>query len=199
MVGTEARLVPAMSEPEIALLRRTLREGARYLEFGAGGSTAEALAAGVTQLTSVESSSVWVERVSMHSSVAPAVAAGRARLMHVDIGPIENWGYPSDKASAIKWPAYSQAVWATLEASSLDIVLVDGRFRVACALNAVWRCRPETLLMVHDFWDRAHYHEILRFTDEVASAERMVVLRPRAVLDWPALTESLLRHTLDPR
>ena len=58
------------------------------------------------------------------------------------------------------WLNYHQAIWDAVDASKLDFVLVDGRFRVACALQLLLRTREKTpLIMVHDFTPREYYHD----------------------------------------
>ena len=60
---------------------------------------------------------------------------------------------------------------------------VDGRFRVACGLKALWPLAPSGKLVVHD-WERVWYHEpLLRFYNilEVTATGQMVVLTPKTL------------------
>lgn len=60
---------------------------------------------------------------------------GQFSIHGVDIGEVRNWGYPKNTTVNESWLSYSRAILTYgLEA---DLVLVDGRFRVACALHAV--------------------------------------------------------------
>ena len=79
------------------------------------------------------------------------------------------------------------------------LYLVDGRFRVACALEALARCRPHTILLFHDFWNRTPYHPVLAFTDWLGSCDSLAILRRKAVID-PANFEAVRRlHRLNPQ
>jgi hypothetical protein len=68
----------------------------------------------------------------------------------------------------------------------LDLVLIDGRFRVACALEAVLRCSPDTTLVIHDFWNRPVYHGLLPYLDELERCATIGVFRIRRGFDRAA-------------
>ncbi len=58
---------------------------------------------------------------------------------------------------------------------------VDGRFRVACALKALWFLAPGGKVMLHD-WPRPDYQDpLLRFYDlhDVTSTGELAVLSPK--------------------
>ena len=42
-------------------------------------------------------------------------------------------------------------IFSTFSVKYFDLVLVDGRFRVACALKVWERLKPGAILMIHDF------------------------------------------------
>ena len=67
------------------------------------------------------------------------------------------------------------------EGGSFDVVLVDGRFRTACALKSLQHATPATRVLVHDFAPYRPYHAILDWYDLVEAADTLVVLRPRRV------------------
>ena len=83
-----------------------------------------------------------------------AKRAGRLRMHRVDIGPTRKWGHPLGDESKARWPQYAQAVWQAALPQPVDFVLIDGRFRVACALMARLKARPDALVAFHDFWTR---------------------------------------------
>jgi hypothetical protein len=117
--------------------------------------------------------------------------------MHcVDIGPTRKWGHPSGDEAKAGWPQYAQAVWQTTLPTAVDFVLIDGRFRVACALMALRMARPDALVAFHDFWTRLRaYGEILPFFDVIGRAGSLAILAPRQDLAQ-ARIETLLPHYL---
>jgi hypothetical protein len=92
---------------------------------------------------------------------------------------------------------YSCAVFDRI-ANAPELVLIDGRFRVRCALEVIRRGIDATVF-VHDFWTRPHYHVVLEFFDQVETAENAVVLRPRRGIDFEQLNVMCQNTQFDPR
>ncbi len=189
-----AALAPAMSDAEQALLRAAATGATAMLEFGCGGSTGLLLEVG-ERLLSLDSDAAWLARVA--ASLPGAVSAGRLLQHHADIGPLGDWGWPLRPPTALDGLAYWAAPWSVMPAP--DFVLVDGRFRIACALAAHARLAPGGLLAIHDFWNRRVYQDGLAgFYEAVGSADTMALLQPRAVAP-EQLAAALERHAADPR
>jgi hypothetical protein len=144
-----------------------LRKAKLYLEFGAGGSTTLA-------------SELEVPTVSVESDAHFAKALTRAldshasvKIVHADIGATGTWGWPLftrlTPARLAKWKGYSLAPWKLLPTSSFpDFILVDGRFRRACALETARRAAMgghDAVLMFDDYFNegRTYYHSVSRF------------------------------------
>ncbi len=196
-------LVPHMTDAELALLRAVGGHRRFIVEFGCGGSTAEWLRHGVERIVSVESDPAWVRDMRDHPELVDAVASGRLTLIHADVGPTGPWGSPVSQAHMEAWPGYWSAVWespAIVEAGrAADLVFVDGRFRVACALNAALHVDRGVPIVIHDFWNRDYYRAVLKHLGVVASAESLVVLQHRADFDTARVVDDLARHALDSR
>src|SRR5687767_427938 len=118
---------PAMQPNEVACYTSLVHHSRKIVEYGTGGSTILALSAGV-QLLSVESDADWLNKVKDIEIVRQAEQQGRATLIHVNVGPTGDWGFPIDQAHRQAWPNYSAAPWRHWE--NADLVLIDGRFRV---------------------------------------------------------------------
>lgn len=155
---------PAFTGPELALFEALLACCTHYLEWGCGTSTAIAARQVSGSVTSIDSSPDWIARVQ-RSIEAPRI---EPRFVHADIGAVGAFGYPTDEGTRGRWPDYSNPLRHVMRRP--DLVLVDGRFRVACALQtfAAWN----TLVLVHDY-QRAHYAEIAEHGREIARAERL--------------------------
>lgn len=188
-------LPPAMTGAEQALLRAAAAGAPAMLEFGCGGSTALLLEAGAGPLVSVDSDAAWLARVA--ATQATAIAEGRLVQWHADIGPLREWGWPLHPPGPLEGWMYWGAPWRDL--AEVALVLVDGRFRVACALAAHGRLSPDGLVAIHDYWSRRAYQEGLAgFFDVVGSAGSMALLAPRAVEEARLLAARKL-HAADPR
>lgn len=184
---------PSMRPREIALLTSLLRRTKHMVEFGAGGSTTLSLKLGVSHLLSVESDEEWISRILADDAAARAHEDGRLKLLRADIGPIGFLGGPGKGSDRSKWPSYSRTPWAHLDGHALDLILIDGRFRVACILDSLLRVDRRTALAVHDFWNRPAYHAVLPFLDEIDRCESLGVFRVKRELDRTA-AEALLNE-----
>jgi hypothetical protein len=181
---------PHMSASEVALFERQLAGQASLLEFGCGGSTVTA-ARHVSRIVSVDSDPAWLAKVTAD----PALAGCDFTPFHADIGPVGEWGYPVDEARMRDWPRYHAQIWRHMSGSP-DVVLIDGRFRVACALQSLIHCAPGCPLLVHDFRDRAHYHVVLDHADVIDQTDTLVVLRAKPAIDGKAVLHDLFDHFL---
>ena len=196
-IDEPATLAAAMTEAEQRLLSAAAEGRAAGLEFGCGGSTPLLLGAGIGRLCSVDSDPAWLARVAGHPGCAEALASGRLKLTAIDIGPTGDWGWPRDLRAMPHWPRYWRDPWD--QAGPVDFVLVDGRFRVACALAAVPRLAPGAHLLIHDFWVRPAYRgPVLRHFDLIGSAGSLVLLQPKAPVDAAMLAVDLAAHAFEP-
>jgi len=200
MADTAPSLRPEMTDAEVGVLRECLSKAASLVEFGSGGSTLLAVRSpSLRRIWSVESDPAWILRLRGHPEVAQAEHDGRLRFIHADIGRTGDYGMPLESSAQARWPAYYQTVWTDPATAEADLVLVDGRFRVACALETLARCRPHTILLFHDFWNRTPYHPVLAFTDWLGSCDSLAILRRKAVID-PVNFESVRQlHRLNPQ
>lgn len=195
-----AELGIRMSDKEIGLLRKNLEKATHYLEFGCGGSTALAARSKLKTIASVENSLEWIDKCRADSAISSAEREGRLKFIAADTGPTKGWGYPVDKSSAHLWQNYYLRPWDKLDAAQLDLVLVDGRWRVACVMQAIVRTSPACRILVHDWSDkRPQYEVLLRFTEIAARAGSLVQLRPCQNMNWRELAEEMPRHLFQPK
>ena len=196
----EESMLPRMSDAEAARMDKDTPDGC-VLEFGAGGSSAFFAKKGVRQLISVESDREWINRMLLgNSTLRQWAKAGRWRPFHVQIGATGEWGFPLSQEPAVAWLNYHQAIWDAVDAAALDFVLVDGRFRVACALQLLLRAREKTpRILVHDFAQREYYAVLLEFFDVVEQAETAVILDRKAPVPLAEVALCLQRHQFDNR
>lgn len=138
----------------------------RYFEWGSGGSTeaAAAWAAGLSNASggasvwSVDSSEDWFDQLRADSPlIQQAEAQGVLQLLYADVGKVGLWGKPDDytaKGEDKKRALGMRYALDPIEAvgGEFDVLLVDGRWRVACGLAALKHVKPSSIVMVHDFF-----------------------------------------------
>src|SRR5690554_4068191 len=128
-----------MTPSEVALFDKTIKNSSAYLEFGMGGSTFRALQKSNAKIYSIESSADWIRTMREYWWIRH-MEKKRLSVFHVDIGSTKEWGIPSNNESKELFPNYSGMVYNVIQKDTIDTILIDGRFRIACALKAILEC-----------------------------------------------------------
>ncbi|WP_159993614.1 hypothetical protein [Roseomonas sp. 18066] len=168
---------PRMSPSELCLFENFARHADHYLEFGSGGSTCVAASMVKKSITSVDSSQEWLNKVADICKIYPDWI--QPTLVFADIGPIGAWGTPVDETTREQWPSYHENVWTQSAAAEADFFMVDGRFRIACAMQILLRCRANAIIAVHDYRVRKGYWCIGEQAREIASSENISFFQKR--------------------
>lgn len=182
--------IPRMSPGETELLTKYLKDSVRYFEFGSGGSTKLAIRNNVT-VYGVESDKNWIDLLIEETGPL-------CKVSYVDIGPTKEWGYPVDDKHKEKFPLYSESILSHQDC--FDLILIDGRFRVACTLNAIIHTlkkqggNSNTKIFIHDFWDRKNYHSVLDFLDVVEKVDTAGIFKLKKNIDLVYLKGMLERY-----
>jgi protein O-GlcNAc transferase len=161
---------PRMSEPERELFLRYLKNATHYFEFGGGGSTVWA-----TQQENIQT--IQTVETDRAFAVELQKQCPRAQVTWIDVGETGEWGFPVNKEKRDNWPLYYGAIKKSKVKP--DLILVDGRFRVACAIMALYF---NAFVLVHDF-TREHYRPILDYYDIVEHADTLAVLRRKNYIE----------------
>jgi hypothetical protein len=172
---------PAFEQDELEFFRSVIPHSKIYLEYGSGGSTILA-AQYVSTLVSVESD--WIFAKAVRNALPPSRA--EVHILSPALGPTRDWGYPvfgrpTPKRIA-RWKRYPQAPWPVLGSDIPDTILIDGRARVACALETLLHVPRSSLLIIDDYVDRP-YTMIERFADVISTHGRMAAFRKRDNFD----------------
>jgi hypothetical protein len=175
-----------MEESESRLLGDCLAEASYYLEYGCGGSTLLACQSTARMIVSIDSDARWIAKLHENEHVSKAAEQGRLVLHHVDIGEVGEWSRPKDETKIRQWPHYYLWPYLALEIQ-FDLVLIDGRFRVECALAAAAFGSPGTIVAIHDYKRRAGYYGVEKFFDLVVSVDSLFVFKRRPTINYRAL------------
>ncbi|MFA7434000.1 MAG: hypothetical protein WCZ72_09850 [Gemmobacter sp.] len=169
--GIPVRPVLTMPEAEAVALDAAYRGAGVILEYGSGGATA--LAAGMPGKTvfSVESDAEWL--AGMEAWFAANPPAATVHLHHADIGRTGEWGHPASERGFRRWPGYPLSVWERGDFRHPDVVLIDGRFRVACLLTVAFRIDRPVVALFDDYLNRKPYHRVEEFVKPAGMVGRM--------------------------
>ncbi|NTT84516.1 hypothetical protein [Tabrizicola fusiformis] len=148
--------LPPLTFPDAErdLLCATYEAASRIVEYGSGGSTLVAAAAG-KPILSVESDRKWA--ANMNAVLARDFSGARAEVIWCDVGPTKKWGTPRGTAAHRQFHLYPLAVWDRPDVGVPDVVLVDGRFRIACFCATVLRMTAPVTLLFDDYVSRPEY------------------------------------------
>jgi hypothetical protein len=173
--AAKPKLEIAMTEREKILFDGLLRCTRNYLEFGSGGSTVRAAESVSGKIVSIDSSQQWLQAV--HDAMPPSTRT-RTSLVHIDIGPVGEWGHPIVRGDAATWARYSLAIWETVDGGTFDLFLIDGRFRVACFAETVRHASPNAVILVHDYVGRPQYHVMESIARRVTIVDQLALFAP---------------------
>lgn len=136
------------------VFKNVLKNAKTYFEFGAGESTQWVLNNTNALITCVDSNQEWLNTIPNNQ---------RIKKLYIDIGPVKKWGYPIDNSMKHNWMNYYNAY-----DGKSDVVLIDGRFRVACFLSVLKKASKGTVIIFDDYLngtdetslERPHYHVV---------------------------------------
>ncbi|WP_156429792.1 hypothetical protein [Burkholderia sp. FL-7-2-10-S1-D7] len=187
---------PHMEEQGVAHLELRMKGAEIFLEYGAGGSTILAASCGIKEIYSVESDRAFLDAVAFRLSEVGGVTF----VPHyVDIGRTKEWGQPVDDSNARKWPQYCSSVWEVLRSGSRepDLVLIDGRFRVACFLISILFSKIGTIILFDDYYDRPNYHVVEKYAKPIERVGRMAEFRVAERIAFEEIAIDLLKSIAD--
>ena len=156
-----------------------------YFEYGSGGSTYQAsIRKNIKTIYSVESDISWQEKLKK------IIKNPNINYIYNEMDTKPNtWGSPGKNATNIQKINYSNQITklSKEDQNSIDLVLIDGRFRVACCLKCYDIIKDDCLIAFDDFLDRPQYHIVLEYFDiiEKTKDNRMVILKKKRNVNIP--------------
>ena len=162
---------PLMSQNELKAFSYFMKPGNIYFEFGSGGSTNLASFYNV-KTYSVESDVKWHKKLK--------ISGIKANYITIDLN-VTSVGYPGKNTNVKDWKKYIQAYKKEYNA---DIILIDGRFRVACALDIFYKIKNETIILIHDYEQRKQYHILENFYIKIKSWDSLALFFKRSNVDF---------------
>jgi protein O-GlcNAc transferase len=155
-----------------------------YFEYGSGGSTYQAsIRNNITKIYSVESDKKWLNILQQKITSNNVIYF----FNEMNVQP-NTWGNPGPNSTQIQRINYSNYIRKlTLEEQlSIDLITIDGRFRVACCLKCFDIINADCFIVFDDFLNRPQYHIVLNYYDIVENTtdNRMVILQKKKGIDF---------------
>lgn len=170
---------PWLEANDKLMFYRHLDKAKVYFEYGSGGSTYQAnIRENIVKIYSVESDMQWFNTLKQKVKTNKIIFF----FNEMDARP-NTWGNPGPKSNEKQWINYSNHIRNLTkgEQSEIDLLMIDGRFRVACCLKSFGVIREDCLIAFDDFLNRKHYHIVLDYYDVVEKTKdnRMVILKKK--------------------
>lgn len=181
---------PHFAEKDKEMFYKYLDKASIYFEFGSGGSTYQAyIRKNIKKVYSVESDLTWYNKAKKKMN--------NDKIRHIfnnmDTRSM-TWGSPGPRATTQQMINYSDQLKKLKkeEIQDIDLILIDGRFRVACCLKCYDLINDNCLIVFDDFLCRKYYHVVLDYFDIIDSTsdKRMVILKRKKT---PVL-DHLIKH-----
>ena len=170
-----------MPARETAYLRRLLRGAGSFLEYGGGSSTLLAFEKGVRSVMTVETDvrlAAILEQLARSSSSS-------FRCVGPTISTTFEWGQPAADADIEALGiAYANAPFDADEFAP-DVVLIDGRYRVACAFAVAARVTKRTIILIDDYVGREGYRVIEEYLGRPKFKGRLAVFVVQRSIEIP--------------
>lgn len=152
-----------------------------YFEYGSGGSTYQAsIRKNIKTIYTVESDITWQEKLKK-TIINPDIDLNYI-YNEMDTKP-NTWGNPGINSTNIQKINYSNQITklSKKQQDSIDLVLIDGRFRVACCLKCYDIIRYNSYIAFDDFLNRPQYHIVLEYFDIIDKTQdnTMVILKKK--------------------
>ena len=166
-----------MRSDERQLLTSYMTPTTRYFEWGSGGSTETYPRLTQGTVVSIENYKPWCDKVSTLPFVQCRQKQGTLHYKCIVPYPTKDAGYPVDTAHNGDFDEYINAIE---EYPNFDVVLVDARWRVACALKALDYITDDTVVFLHDMRSRRpYYNAVFKWYEEIKRAGSLVAMRRR--------------------
>jgi hypothetical protein len=172
-------MIPHLAKNDLEMFTKYLDNCKVYFEYGSGGSTYQAsIRENIVKIYSVESDKEWQTKLQENIKNDKVTYF----FNEMDTQP-NSWGRPGPNSTNIQCINYSNHIRniSKNDQDIIDLVFIDGRFRVACCLKCFDIINSNCLIAFDDFLDRKYYHIVLDYYNIIEKTidNRMVILKKK--------------------
>ncbi|WP_063465494.1 glycosyltransferase [Ectothiorhodospira sp. BSL-9] len=188
LAGATTETLPGFSREASDLISDYYRKSRVILEYGSGESTVFASKLENKRIFSVENDLAWAQ--NLEHRINTQEPASNPIVHRVNIGETGKWAKPLNDSNWTAFHRYPLEIWDQPYFEHPDVILIDGRFRVACFLTALLRVEKPTTILFDDYAYRERYKVIERLIKPDTIIDRMAVFHleptslPRSHLTW---------------
>jgi len=199
---------PYMNKNEIVLLEKYYRNSKNYFEFGSGGSTCCAIKNNIENIELVETDQKWLIQLKKDPLVSNKINEKKLKI-HMFLLDFE-W------TKAVSWNNTHKEYLKTRDKSNwhnyseiirkcdlkLDLVLVDGRFRVASTLETIKKVDDNCLFLIHDYRlsNNKHrgYEFVEKYLDIIEHVDTLYVFKKKQNINLNEIEKDLEIYNIIP-
>jgi hypothetical protein len=174
----------AMPAHELRTLDRLMSKAQTYLEYGGGGSTLMSLSRVRGDVVTVESDA-YLAQFLREAASKHVTGSTRFTCLVPEVDNIKGWGRPAGLGETERSQFGEKYARAGASFCAPDLVLVDGRFRVACALVVAKSTSKRVTIAFDDYANRPGYHVVEEFLGRPELHGRLGVFRLASAVDVP--------------
>ena len=177
-------MIPWFDPIDIQMFYKYLDICDHYVEYGAGGSTYQAfIRTNIKTIYSIESDYTWIEKMKKYTG-------DKVNFIYCNMNTITNTGGNPGPDSTLKdWINYSDQIKNIDQSvNKINLILIDGRFRVASCLKCFDLINDKCFIAFDDYLDRPQYHIIEKYYDIIDTRKkRMVILKKKMNIISPSI------------
>lgn len=170
VVNNKKLILENLFSNESELFTNYLNNSKCYGEYGVGISTVYAARYQNKKTISIDTDIAWVNKVKEN-----LFSEDNIDISYVDFGEVLSYGRPKSYKNRENIKSYLNYIWQ--KNSKPDLVLIDGRFRVACFLTSLIHAEKGTHIIFDDYILRQHYHIVEIFEKPIEKNNRQAVFR----------------------
>ncbi|MFZ1612483.1 MAG: hypothetical protein WAT52_15525 [Chitinophagales bacterium] len=192
---------PSFDEKAGILFLKWIEKSKFYLEFGSGGSSYLAAKLYI-EFISIDSDNYFIEALKEKLNKERLLNIDKHKFVFRPIGVTEMWGYPilkmpNDKMK-IKFRNYSNLPIELIQERTPDLILIDGRFRVACLLKMInyLKDRNGWIVLFDNYTDRIDYHIVEKYINIDCTEGKMIQVSTLKEYSQNEILNDILKYEL---
>ena len=126
------------------LFKKHIKDIKIYGEYGIGNSTTWVYQNTNAKILSVDTSKEWINIVKSKIN-----ELDRIQIDWIDLGKLGDWGTPVSYKKRDFIRNYLESIW--IKNNKPELILIDGRFRVACFLYSLLKAAPGAKIIFDDY------------------------------------------------
>ena len=153
---TEIKCKPHFKNEELTAFLSFLTKDTIYFETGSGCSSV--IAKYYAKKTYAVEGSIKYYKIGIKNGLKDIIMFKNLKPDNLD------WSFPGNKSNLNIWKNYFQSYKKEYNA---DVILIDGRFKVATAMDIFDKIRDDTIILLHEYYERPSYFILEKYYNYV--------------------------------